>query len=133
MQYLEMKCFSYTNQNWMVQTTSKVFIKDPNVPPIKKIYVWQQKIWSWSTEIKSSWFENVDTTVALRTTATTNNLTGSSIQTAIISMAQFSPPFSTVVTTGNIMHYPLKLKDEDLSSWKMEEKGTTGKDFSIDQ
>ena len=94
--------------------------------------MWQQKIWSWSTEIKRSWFENVNTTVALRTTATTNNLTGSSIQIAIISIAQFSPPFSNVVTTDNIMHYPLKLKDADLSSWKMEEKGTTGKDFSID-
>ena len=81
---------------------------------------------------KRSWFENVNTTVALRITATTNNLTGSSIQTAIISIAQFSPPFSNVVTTNNIKHYPLKLKDEDLSSWEMEEKGITWKDFSID-
>ena len=52
----------------MVQTTSKVFIKDPYVQSRKCKYG-NKKFGH--HEIKSSWFENVDTTIALRTTATT--------------------------------------------------------------
>ena len=51
----------------MVQTTSKVFIKDHYVQS-RKYKCGNKKI---GHEIKSLWFENVDTTIALRTTATT--------------------------------------------------------------
>ena len=108
MQLLKMKCFFYTNQNWMVQTTSKVFIKDHYVQS-RKYKCGNKKI---GHEIKSLWFENVDTTIALRTTATTIWLLHPSKP---LTMAQFSPPFTNVVTSDNIMPYSLKLKDEDFS------------------
>ena len=52
----------------MVQTTSKVFIKDPYVQSRK--YKCGNK--KFGHETKGLWFENVDTTVALHTTASSS-------------------------------------------------------------
>ena len=70
MQLLKMRNVSsiLTKIEWFkVQTTSKFFIKEPYVQSRK--YKCGNK--KFGHEIKSLWFENVDTTVALHITATT--------------------------------------------------------------
>ena len=80
----------------MVQTTTKFFIKDP-YDQSRKYKCGNKKF---GHEIKRLWFENADTIVALRTTATTIWLLHVSKPHT---MPQFSPSFSNVVTSDNVM------------------------------